>query len=100
MNYSGDTSSLSSDIIINKILWNSVLLTPDAQFMTLDIKDFYLMQNLKYEYIFIPLELIPEDFIEKYNLQNIACALWLQALKIHTWTLDKLSPWTTIHISS
>jgi len=69
MNYNGETSSLSSNIVTNKILWNSVLSTPNAQFMTLDIKNFYLMYDLKeYEYIFIPLDLIPEDFIEKYNL--------------------------------
>ena len=41
--------------------------------MTIDIKDFYLNSHLKeYEYIYIDLDLIPQDFIDKYNLEDIA----------------------------
>ena len=39
--------------------------------MTIDIKDFYLMTPMeRYEYFKMKIDLIPEDIIEEYNLQN------------------------------
>jgi hypothetical protein len=39
--------------------------------MTIDIKDFYLMTPMaRYEYFRLKLELIPQDVIDEYNLQD------------------------------
>ena len=56
-----------------KILVNSTLSTPDAKWLGLDIKNYYLgtpMDN--YEYIFIPINQIPQEIIDHYKLHNIA----------------------------
>jgi hypothetical protein len=41
--------------------------------MTIDIKDFYLNNPMsRYEYMRIPLDVIPEDIIEQYGLRELA----------------------------
>ncbi len=48
---------------------NSVISTPGAWFMSLDIKNFYLnMPMSRYEYIQIKIDDVPEDIIKQYNL--------------------------------
>jgi hypothetical protein len=42
VDYPGDVSTKTANITTIKILLNSVLSTPDARFMTIDLKDFYL----------------------------------------------------------
>jgi len=52
-----------------KLLVNSVISTPGAKFMTMDISNFYLMTPLKRkEYLRMKLSDIPEDVIKQYNL--------------------------------
>jgi hypothetical protein len=59
-------------IVITKLLLNSVISTPGARFMTADIKDFYLNTDLaEYEYVTIPLTLLPQAAIDKYELADI-----------------------------
>ena len=56
-----------------KILINSTLSTPGAKWLGLDIKNYYLgtpMDN--YEYMFIPINQIPQEIIDHYNLHKIA----------------------------
>ena len=56
-----------------KILVNSTLSTPGAKWLGLDVKNYYRgtpMDN--YEYMFIPINRIPREIIDHYNLQNIA----------------------------
>lgn len=56
-----------------KILINSVISTPNARFLTVDIKNFYLNTPMqRYEYIRIPLTLLPTDIITEYNLTAIS----------------------------
>jgi Reverse transcriptase (RNA-dependent DNA polymerase) len=55
-----------------KILLNSVISTPGARFMTLDIKDFYLNTIMKWEdrvYMRIPERAIPDSIKKKYNVE-------------------------------
>jgi hypothetical protein len=40
--YPGDVSTKNADLCTAKLLFNSVISTPDARFMTGDLKDFYL----------------------------------------------------------
>ena len=53
-----------------KILVNSTLSTPGAKWLDLDVKNYYLgtpMDN--YKYMFIPINQIPQESIDNYNLQ-------------------------------
>ena len=55
-----------------KSLVNSTLSSPGAKWLGLDIKNYYLgtpMDN--YEYMFIPINQIPQEIIDHYNLHNI-----------------------------
>ena len=55
-----------------KILINSVISTPDARFMSIDIKDFFLNNPMaRYEYIRIPVDIIPQDIMDQYNLHEL-----------------------------
>ncbi len=43
INYPGNCGTPTADILTVKSLFNSIVSTPNAKFMTIDIKDFYLM---------------------------------------------------------
>jgi hypothetical protein len=73
IDYPGNTSTKTADMTTAKTLCNSVISTRNARFMTGDLKEFYLGTPLNcYEYICIPLKLIPQAIIELYNLLDIA----------------------------
>jgi hypothetical protein len=51
INYPGDCKTPTADLLTVKLLLNSIISTPNARFMTIDLKDFYLMTPMKcYEY--------------------------------------------------
>ena len=59
-------------MLVAKILFNSVVSTPNAKFMTLDISNFYLNTPMKQpEYIHLNIRNIPEEVIRKYQLNDI-----------------------------
>jgi hypothetical protein len=71
VNYPGDCGTPTADLLTVKLLLNSIISTPNAKFMTLDLKDFYLMTPMKrYEYFRMKLELFPQDIIDKYDLRS------------------------------
>ena len=71
IDYPGSTSTKTADLTTVKLLLNSVVSTPGAKFMGLDIKDFYLNNDLdRYEYIRIPIKLIPQAIIDQYALAD------------------------------
>ena len=71
--FAGDVSTRTADLCTSKLLWNSVLSTPDAKYMCLDIKNFYLTAALDYfEYMRMPLELFPSWIRKQYDLDNCA----------------------------
>jgi len=73
INYPGELTTNTADLITSKILWNSVLSTPNAKYMTVDIKNFYLNTPLdRYEYMRIPLTLIPQHMIDQHDLTSKA----------------------------
>jgi hypothetical protein len=75
VNYPGDVGTRTADLITVKLLLNSVISTPNAKFMTLDISNFYLMAPMiRYEYVRMKLDVFPEDIIEEYKLREIANA--------------------------
>ena len=72
IDYPGNLSMKVADMTTFKILVNSTLSTPGAKWLGLDVKNYYLgtpMDN--YEYMFIPLNQIPQEIIDHYNLHNI-----------------------------
>jgi hypothetical protein len=67
--YPDDVSTKTAALTTVKILLNSVLSTPGAEFMTGDIENFYLNNVMKRkEYMRIPIGDIPQTIIDQYNL--------------------------------
>ena len=73
VHYPGDAVTPTADLLTVKILLNSIISTPNAKFMTMDIKDFYLNTPMAwYEYMRLRLSDMPEDAITHYKLNEIA----------------------------
>ena len=73
VHYPGDAGTPTADLLTVKLLINSIISTPGAKFMTMDIKDFYLNTPMaRYEYMRLKILDIPDDVIEHYNLREIA----------------------------
>ncbi len=71
INHTGNCGAPTADLLTVKLLFNSIISTPYAKFMCIDIKDFYLCTPmLRYEYFCMKLELFPDDIIEEYGLHN------------------------------
>jgi hypothetical protein len=67
--YPGDVPTRSADLTTSKCLWNSTISTEGATYMCLDAKNFYLGIPMdSFEYMRIPLKLIPQEIIEECNL--------------------------------
>ena len=73
--YNGDAGTPTADLLTIKLLVNSVVSTPNAKYLTLDLKDFYLNTPMERpEYIRIKLSDIPDDVIDRYKLREIVDA--------------------------
>ncbi len=71
VNYPDDCGTPTADLMMVKLMLNSIISTPNAKFMTIDLKDFYLLTPMsRYEYFKMKLELFPQDVINEYSLQN------------------------------
>ncbi len=71
VNYPGNCGTPTADLITVKLLLNSIISMPHSKFMTLDLKDFYLMTPMKrYKYFHMEIDLFPQDIIGQYNLTN------------------------------
>jgi hypothetical protein len=65
--------SLERKHTVVKILFNSIISTKRARFMTVDIKNFYLMTPLKrWEYTKLRQGEIPQEIVKEYNLDQKA----------------------------
>ncbi|CAJ1967947.1 unnamed protein product [Cylindrotheca closterium] len=61
IDYPGDVSASVADLTTAKTLFNSVVSTPGAKFMGIDIKNFYLGTPMeRYQYMYLPIEVIPQ----------------------------------------
>jgi hypothetical protein len=73
INYPGEVATPTAEMLVAKVLFNSVISTPGAQFMTMDISNFYLMTPLKRpEYVKLKLSDIPEEIIVEHKLRELA----------------------------
>jgi hypothetical protein len=51
INYPGDCGTPTADLLTVKLLFNSIISTPNAKFMSIDINDFYLCTPMiRYKY--------------------------------------------------
>ena len=67
--YDGDVATPTGSLELVKLMINSVLSRPNAQFACFDISNFYLDTPLeKPEYVRVKLTDIPQEFIDEYNL--------------------------------
>ena len=72
INYPGNLSMKVANMTTFKILMNSTLSTPGARWLSLDVKNYYLGTPMDdYEYMFIPINSIPQEIIAHYKLQDI-----------------------------
>ncbi len=73
VNYPGEVATPTADMLVAKILFNSIISTPNARFMTMDISNFYLTTPLKRpEYIRMKISDIPEEIKIEYKLRDLA----------------------------
>ncbi len=73
VHYPGDACTPTANLLTVKLLLNSIISTPNAKFMTMDIKDFYLNTPIaRYEYMQLQIADMPEDVIAHYKLTDIA----------------------------
>jgi hypothetical protein len=64
-------TTCTPDMLLSKIMWNSIISTPDARFAGADIKNMYLETPLDwYEYMRMPLNLFPHNIVDHYNLRQ------------------------------
>ena len=72
LEYVGDITTQCTSLTSTKLLLNSVLSTARDKCMTIDLKDFYYNTPMRdYEYMQLPLAIIPQEIIDQYQLQNI-----------------------------
>ena len=73
INFSGDVTTSTSDLITAKLIFNSVLSTKNTKFMFADTANFYLNNPMnRYEYMKLPLDIIRDEIIQQYNLKNLS----------------------------
>ncbi len=71
INYESNASMQTANLDTAKIHLNSVVSTPLARYMWLDIKNFYLMAALEYfKYSRMPLSLFPAWIIKQYDMEK------------------------------
>ena len=69
--YNGAVTTETADMTLVKLLLNSVVSTPNAKFMTMDLKDFYLGTLIKgTEFMRVPVHMISEEIMKLYNLYD------------------------------
>ena len=75
IHYAGELTTQTADLMTAKIVWNSVVSTPGAKYACFDISNMCLHTLLApedYEYMRIPLKLLPEHIIQQYGLREKA----------------------------
>jgi hypothetical protein len=72
LDYPVATSTRTAKLTTAKRVLNSTISTTNGRFMVVDIKDFSLNTRLeRYEYMRLPLSMIPDEIIQQYQLQQL-----------------------------
>ena len=70
--YLETTSTLIVGIVMSKIYWNSIILTSNSIYYSINIKGYYLNSPLEaFKYTRILFNILPQEIIIQYNLQSI-----------------------------
>lgn len=78
INYPWDVSTPTAELPTIKLHWNSTISTKGARYVKLDVVNFYLGTPMdRPEYMCLPLKIIPDEIIEKYNLREIQSDGWV-----------------------
>eukprot|EP00804_Cyclotella_cryptica_P013559 CCRYP_012916-RA/>CCRYP_012916-RA protein AED:0.34 eAED:0.34 QI:0/-1/0/1/-1/1/1/0/448 len=73
INYPGKVATPTAQMLTAKLLFNSVISTPGAKFMTMDLSNFYLMTpRPRPEYLRLKLSDISTEIITEYRLDLLA----------------------------
>ena len=73
INYPWDVGTATAEMLLVKIFFNSIISTPGAKFMTMDMSNFYLGTPMKRkEYMRIKICDIPKEIVDEYKLDEIA----------------------------
>jgi hypothetical protein len=71
IHYPFELTTRTADMVSSKFLWNSIISTKGACFTGADSKNIYLETPLdRFEYMKMPIALIPADIIAHYNLNE------------------------------
>ena len=81
MNYLGNCETPTVELLTVKLLLNIVISMPNAKFLTIDIKDFYLNTLMaRSKYTQLKLSDLPENVIFYYNLEvKVTTDAWVYA---------------------
>ena len=72
INFPGPVTTATADLTTAKILFNSVLSDIRSKLLTTDLKDFYLGTPMdRYEYMRIPVHMIPDFIMDLYKLHDL-----------------------------
>ena len=78
LNYTGITATDTASLSKLKLLLNSVIYTPLARFLTLDINNYYYNTLMsRYKYMHILLSLIPDKIVAQYDLLQLSKDGWV-----------------------
>jgi hypothetical protein len=67
INFHGDKSTTVAELVTIKCLLNNIVSMPNAQAVCIDLKDFYLNNDLPTpEYVFFKREMTPKEFLHQY----------------------------------
>ena len=82
INYPGEVATPTAEMLVAKMLFNSVISTKGARFMKMDISNFYIITPLHWlEFICMKLSNIPEEVINEYKLKEKAtldCSIYIK----------------------
>jgi hypothetical protein len=83
IDYPGDVSTKTADLVTAKILWNSVLSTPGERYMAINVKIFYLGTPLdRPEYLVrFHMDLIQEEIKIAYKLYELLMNMYMYMRK-------------------
>ena len=71
--FDGEISTRAADLTTSKVMWNSVLSTKYAKYMTIDIKNIFPTAPLeKYEYMKMHVSVSPQHGMDQYDLDALA----------------------------
>jgi hypothetical protein len=70
--YPSEVATKTADLTVTKAILNSICSTKGALYMNMDIKNNYLSTPLaRYEYVRIPVSMVPDDIMNEYNLRAL-----------------------------